>query len=352
MAQNGSSAALIDPLAPVNSAVTEPSLPRPRGPLSAAIIDYLAGRTDRIGPAVGPPCDEGPLFTVLSGDFQLALYCCYELHYRNFAGVDNDLEWDPAVLSFRRDLEIEYEAALRELVPEESCRTAPAAHVQAAIDGFKGPSLSRYLSSVGTLDQFREFIVHRSAHRLKEADTHSWGLPRFAGRSRSALVEIQMDVYGSGRPGESHAELFAATMRAAGLHDDYGYYLDQLPAITLATSNYASLLGLHRRLLPAMLGHIALVEMTSTVPMERYALLVDRFDLGDAARRFYTARADSLTHHEVVAARDLIGNFVDEHPESSSLIVWGARVLLELENHFACHLLANWSDDRTSLLIG
>ena len=34
-------------------------------------------------------------------DFQLALYCCYELHYQGFAGVSDDWEWNPGLLQLR-----------------------------------------------------------------------------------------------------------------------------------------------------------------------------------------------------------------------------------------------------------
>lgn len=38
-------------------------------------------------------------------DFQLALWCCYELHYRGFEDVDDAWEWHPAVTAFRVRLE-------------------------------------------------------------------------------------------------------------------------------------------------------------------------------------------------------------------------------------------------------
>jgi hypothetical protein len=39
----------------------------------------------------------------LSIDLQLALYVCYELHYRGFAGVDPGWEWDASLLHLRGD---------------------------------------------------------------------------------------------------------------------------------------------------------------------------------------------------------------------------------------------------------
>ena len=45
----------------------------------------------------------------------------------------------------------------------------------------EAPSLSKHLERKGTLDQFLEFVAHRSAYQLKEADPHSWALPRLHG---------------------------------------------------------------------------------------------------------------------------------------------------------------------------
>ncbi|MFE8009473.1 hypothetical protein [Streptomyces sp. NPDC057418] len=46
-------------------------------------------------------------------DLQLALYVLYELHYRGFAGVAEDREWDPALMPLRRAIEMRFLNALR-----------------------------------------------------------------------------------------------------------------------------------------------------------------------------------------------------------------------------------------------
>ena len=56
------------------------------------------------------------------------------------------------------------------------------------VDGDTGPSLSRYLERRATAEQFREFVMHRSVYHLKEADPHTWGIPRLAGRAKAALL--------------------------------------------------------------------------------------------------------------------------------------------------------------------
>ena len=74
----------------------------------------------------------------------------------------------------------------------------------------------RSSSVAATLEQAREFLIHRSAYQLKEADPHSWVIPRLVGAAKTAVMEIQYDEYGSGDPAWMHAELFRNTMVAAG----------------------------------------------------------------------------------------------------------------------------------------
>ncbi len=53
-------------------------------------------------------------------DLQLALYCCYELHYRSFRGVDPYWEWYPDLIEARGRLEHVFEDSLRESLPAEA----------------------------------------------------------------------------------------------------------------------------------------------------------------------------------------------------------------------------------------
>jgi hypothetical protein len=136
--------------------------------------------------------------------------------------------------------------------------------------GDNAPSISTFIEREATAEQLLEFMIQRSAYQLKEADPHSWALPRLWGRPKAAMVEIQADEYGNGRPDAIHADLFARSMEAAGLDSTYGAYLDQIPSMTLATVNLMSMFGLHRRLRGAIVGHLALFEMTSSVPNRRH----------------------------------------------------------------------------------
>jgi hypothetical protein len=221
--------------------------------------------------------------------------------------------------------------------------------LRAIAESDDGPSLSRHLERDGTRGQFLEFVVHRSAYQLKEADPHSWAMPRLSGAPKAALVEIQADEYGGGRAERIHADLFARAMRALGLDATYGAYLEHIPAITLATVNLMSLFGLHRRLRGAIVGHLALFEMTSSLPNRRYAEALRRLGYGDDATAFFDEHVTADAVHENIAAVDLAGGLVRQQPALCADVLWGARALVALEARWAELLLGRWRDGRTSL---
>jgi hypothetical protein len=285
-------------------------------------------------------------------DLQLALYLCYELHYRSFAGVDERWEWEPSLLEFRRRLEHGFEAALRSSAERDDDDVEPggvAEAVRRLVESGSGPSLSGWFLDQGTVREFSEFAVHRSAYQLKEADPHTWVIPRLAGRAKAACVEIQSDEYGGGREPDMHASLFAALLDGLGLDCSYGAYLDRLPGVTLATVNLISLFGLHRRWRGALVGHLAGFEMTSVGPMGRYAATAERLGLPPAVRRFYDVHVQADAHHEVVAADGLITGLARAEPALVPDILFGARALIAVESRLTSHLLDAWIAGRSSL---
>ncbi len=332
--------------APAGGRDSHPSLPSARGPLSGALIDRIRGPVRPLTLRSAPD-DDDPL---TGDDLHLALYVCYELHYRGFTGVDDRWEWEPSILALRRDLESTFEAALREeAAPLGSVDPATVGDRLHALLGGNGPSLSRYMAEKGTLAQFREFAIHRSAYQLKEADPHTWALPRLWGGPKSAIVEIQADEYGDGVPGQSHAELFAVTMAGLGLDTTYGTYLDRLPGLTLATVNLVTMLGLHRRLRGALVGHLAAFEMTSVEPMAHYSRALARFGLGPAVRRFFDVHVEADVRHAAVAATALAGGLARQQPGLAADILFGAQALSAVEGRLTAHLLDSWANGRTSL---
>jgi hypothetical protein len=213
----------------------------------------------------------------------------------------------------------------------------------------EGPPLSRYMETRGTREQMLEHVVHRSAYQLKEADPHSWAIPRLTGAAKAALLEIQFDEYGSGRAERMHSELFARTMSALGLDATYGAYLPYLPGITLATVNLMSRYGLHRHRRGALVGHLAVFEMTSSIPNRRYGNALRRLGYGAEATGFYDEHVEADAVHENIAAWDLAGGLARAEPELAADILFGARALLALEGRWATHLLDSWQDQQSSL---
>src|SRR4051794_3006573 len=321
------------------------SLPTPRGPVSEVLVDALARRPRSLGPV--PDTNADPR---VDDDLQLALHVAYELHYRSFRGVDENWEWQPSLLAYTRQLERAFEDALRANCGEIGASRDVVVALPKIIEAHDGPSLSSHLLHKGTLEQLREFAIHRSAYQLKEADPHTWAIPRLGGEAKAALVRIQSDEYGDGRRSDMHSVLFADTMRALALDSRYGAYLDVLPGVTLATGNLATMFGLHRRLRGALVGHLTVFEMTSVVPMSRYAQALRRLGLGRAARRFYDVHVEADAVHEHIALHQLAGAFVDDEPTQAGEVLFGARALMEVEARFAAHLLTSWTADRSSLL--
>jgi hypothetical protein len=312
-------------------------------PGEATLADEALARISQLSELVGDPLE--------ADDLHLALYLCFELHYRSFAGVDDGWEWSPSLLELRQVLERAFLERLEDelgRVEAEPARVGELLFELEARDD--GPSLSRYLELEADAGQFREFVVHRSLYQLKEADPHSWAIPRLTGAPKSALLEVQSDEYGGGRPERIHAALFAKTMRALGLDDRENAYLRRVPGTTLATVNLMSALGLRRSRRGAIVGHLAMFEMTSAQPNRRYANGLRRLGFGEQATDFYDEHVEADAVHENIAAYDLAGGLARQEPELAGDIAFGARALLLLEDRFARRLLAAWHAGESSLL--
>ncbi|MGW3352512.1 iron-containing redox enzyme family protein [Nonomuraea rubra] len=282
-------------------------LPAARGPITAGLFARLGGRPGELDPPlVTPP----PAAALDDGDLQLALFACYELHSRGFDDVDDLWEWQPSLLATRRELERSLESALALAVPRPPA--VPPQHVRHALaelvakDEASAPSPAAQLQREADLGRYRELVVHRSIHHLK--DPQPWALPRLPGDPEAAPPT----------GGGGGAQLFRATMRGLGLDDSYGAYLPDVPGITLAVSNVLSLFGLHRRLRGALAGHLAALELTSSPP----------------------------GHH---TALDLCTGLAAQEPSLTGDLLHGAACALALERRWAEYVLDRWRRGLSSL---
>ncbi|MFC7534129.1 iron-containing redox enzyme family protein [Actinoplanes sp. GCM10030250] len=317
-------------------------LPAPRGPVSAALIDVLSGKGGALPRRPGPWDHE---------DLHLTLFVCYELAYRGWDGVDDAWEWDVRLLRLRAAAEAQFEAELYALAGPPSPvdpESVPGA-LRELTESDDGPSLSGRLRGRATYEQFREFVMHRSIYHLREADPHTFAIPRLAGDPKAALIEIQLDEYGGGVTNRMHQELFKQTMRWFDLDLTYGAYVDSAGAATLATNNVMSFFGLHRRRRGSLIGHLAAYEMTSTKPNRSYGNGLRRLGGDEVATAFYDEHVEADAVHEQIAAYDLAGSFARSEPELAGDVLFGARCALALDDLWAQEVLDAWDAGESSL---
>ncbi|MFE1173305.1 iron-containing redox enzyme family protein [Streptomyces sp. NPDC058773] len=328
--------------ADLGAARSRPRLPRPRGYLSDAVISWL-----RTGEGTLPPREDIQRADPYGADLQLALYVLYELHYQGFDHVDDDHEWAPGLLVVRRHLEEAFLRALRADVPVTGAREAMAGLLTEPADD--GNSISHYLKRAGRLWQLREYAALRSLYHLKEADPHAWVLPRLRGRAKAGMAAIEFDEFGAGRAEDIHAQLFADLMADLALETAYGHYVDLAPAEALTLVNLMSLLGLHRSLRGALIGHFATVEVTSSPGSRRLAEAMRRTGAGPAAERFYDEHVEADAVHEQVVRTEVVEGLLTDEPHLEPDVAFGIGATGLLEDRLAAYLLAAWREDRSAL---
>jgi hypothetical protein len=330
-------------------------LPEPRGQVSESVLSALthAGSSGVAGiaewivrsPSQSPLHDE---------DRQLTLWVLNELHYDGFDDTDDDLEWEPELLGVRRALETETERWLRQRTASPVRRFMRSAEqvperIFAMVAQDDGPSPARYLRNRASREQALEWMIHRSVYTLKEADPHTWTIPRLRGSAKVALVELQYDEYGAGVPERQHARMFADSLRACGLDDRYGAYVDMAPAPTLAISNVVSMFGLHRRLRGAAMGHLAAFEATSSLPARDVAAGLTRVGLEDAAP-YFDEHVEADAVHEQMAARQICGVLADTR-DMTAEIAFGAAACLLVDAVAGAYVLQRWETGASSLRV-
>jgi hypothetical protein len=311
-------------------------LPKPRGPLSEWLVARLAG-TGVAGAA--PAADSWD-------DECISLWTLHELSFRGFEDADDRAEWDPGLLGVRHDLETALEQRLRQRwARTDPAPVAPAQvpdALQAVVEAHDGPSLADHVRRHADRDQVLELLRQRSVYHLKESDPSALVVPRLPVRAKAALVALQFDEYGDGDPNRLHSHLFARGLEAVGLRAEYGAYVDDAMPETLEMNNAGSLLGLHRRLRGAAMGHLAAFEMTSSLPSRKMVQGLERLGLDGPMSAYYDEHVEADAIHEHLASHDIGGTLAEDEPDQAGEIVFGAFTCLDVEARFATALLASW----------
>ncbi|WP_163720714.1 iron-containing redox enzyme family protein [Mycolicibacterium psychrotolerans] len=328
--------------------MVQPVLPEPRGPISLSVVELLAERAPlryltRVETSLADADPAGL-------DLQLALYLCYELHYRGFAGVDAGWEWNPGLLYLRGRLEDLFLEDIRRAVGEIDPGTTALAELDAlCVEPVSGNGPSYHLRDEGTWDQMREYFAHRSLYHLKEGDPHAWAIPRLTGQAKASFVAVEFDEFGAGKGARLHQQLFADLMAAAGLDPTYLGYLSIVPAESLAVVNLMSMFGLHRRLRGAAVGHFAATEVTSPPGSKRMVQALERLGAPEECAAFYREHVEADAVHEQVVRTDVVGDLVAREPDLDVDVVFGIRAFDVVEERLADHLMTSWRSGRSSL---
>ncbi len=317
-------------------------IPTPRGPLSSAVVAALRTRPGDGVSAVSTN-DVDPF----GEDLAVALHTCYELHYRGFDGVDPDWEWDPDLLRLRQQLERAFEHALRTEVDGGDAVTDVLDEL--LVETVPGDGVSHFLRDHGGWGQFREYLVHRSIYHLKEADPHAWVIPRLQGQAKASLVAVEFDEFGGGHGDRMHSRLYADLLDASGLDSGYLRYFDQVPAPIIAIVNLMSMLGLHRRLRGALVGHFAAAEITTAPSAHRLTKALEGWGGGPRSTHFFTEHIEADAVHEQVLRNDVVGSLLVSEPELAADVVFGVQATELLEARLSALLLDAWRAKESSL---
>lgn len=316
---------------------SQPPLPAPRGPVSAAVCEALLSG-DGAGALPETPVTDAEPF---GDDLQLALLMLYELHYRGFAEVPDDREWDPELLRLRGRIEDRFLGALRDRIGE-------VPDLDDQIEGLltedaDDTGVSGHLRDHGSWAQMQDYFVHRSVYQLKESDPYIWLVPRLRAWAKAGVVAVSFDEFGGGRGDHVHAELFVDLLRAAGLRPDYLAYVDQVPAEALVAANLPTAFALHRRWRGAAVGHFVGTEVSTGPGAKRLVEALDRMDAPAECRLFYSEHVLADAVHEQVLRHDVVAQLVQHEPALATDIAFGIAALSTVEGDLSARLLSSWN---------
>lgn len=321
-------------------ASARPALPEPRGPVSEALMAFLRTKPGRVRGF--------PVWSDAWGeDVQLALYTCYELHYRGFHGVDDGWEWDAELLAHRTAWEDAFVDRLRDELGAVPSSAEQIGRLLAPSDGAGSPS--GFLLEEGERWHVQEYLAARSLYHLKEADPQTWAIPRVHGDAQSVLVALQYDEYGGGRPEWVHSRLFADMMSAWDVDSSYGAQLDAAPWQAMAVVNLMSMFGLHRAHRGALLGQFARAEIGSSPSSRRLVEAFRRHDVAEAGYHFYSEHVEADAVHDQLVRRGVLDALLRDEPGLEADVAFGLAASGCVDDALAGQLLGNWEQGRSGL---
>ena len=283
----------------------ELTLPPVRGPWTASLYELLETGGAAMEDPVIPAC-LSDVAVLDDDDLQMALYLCYELHYMGIAGRGRGMGVGAVVLRFR--------AASRRASrrPAYAGRARPIGLCRRDGRGTAAARRDRSRAAALALPQAQARSISSASRRpplrlpAQGGRPAHLGDPRLTGRAKAALVEIQIRRVRR-RSSRAHALGAVRNTMARWGWTPLRRLPRRVPGITLATVNLMSLFGLHRRLRGAIVGHLAVFEMTSSMPNRRYGDGLRRLGFGPEAtvllRRARGGRCRAREHRDLGSGR-------------------------------------------------
>ena len=195
-----------------------------------------------------------------------------------------------------------------------------------------------------------EFLIHRSAYQLKEADPHSWALPRLSGppeggprgdpgrrvRRRQARADPRHDV----RP--RHGGAAASTRpRRLSRRDPRLHARHRQPDVAPGPP---PALARRDRGPPRAVRD----DLVDTEPPLRDAGCAGSASASEATA-FFDEHVEADAVHENIAAVDLAGGLARQQPELGADVLWGARALAGSTARWPRPSCARWEAGESSL---
>ena len=280
----------------------------------------------------------------------LALYCLYELHYRGFAGVSDDWEWDATCLELRRRLE---RASLRELRYEvflsygiEKMHAADVLMELSTLTNDTARLRSALMTTDATDAQTQELTLLRSFLPTDSSavPTGSVAHQRNQATAGERHTTSRPLIHPSWAP--AGAELFGAVSEEHLLGSGKVENLELVPSATLSNLNVARMFILHRRWRAALAGHVTQQILHAEAHTGDLASYESEGGVTDR-HRWAKVHVDAVAH--VAVLDQLIGGVLADEPALSDDVVFGARAYAYLETTFVTRVLSAWVNGRSSL---